>query len=178
VQNKHLYTLLDTTFTTIAVAFKQRASTTKPPLKMEKGELSINDAFEPAQTFIYKVRKDEGIKVDDAVVVESPQNGLMIVRVVAVHDAPQIDLDAPFEYKWIIQKIDRTAHDEQVDKERRFNDMMLEVERTRQREATLGNMREHLPEGSEARRLFDQAQTLLPSVPTYEAPPAAPATHS
>lgn len=186
MQNKHLYTLLDTTYTTIKVVFGKVAHT-KPRQGMEinlsSGEFRVGelDAKQP-QSWTYKVRKDSGIKVDDAVIVESPQNGLQIVRVVEVHDTPQIDLDAPFEYKWIIQRVDRTEHDEQVAKERQFNDTMLEVERTRIREETLNNMRQHLPEGSEARKLFDQAQALLPNAPLkpadFEAamrvPPAAP----
>lgn len=180
MQNKHLYTLLDSTYTTIKVVFGKVARS-KPPLKMERGEIALNETSEQS-AFTYKVRKDSGIKVDDAVIVESPQNGLQIVRVVEVHDTPQIDLDAPFEYKWIIQRVDRTEHDEQVAKERQFNDTMLEVERTRIREETLNNMRQHLPEGSEARKLFDQAQALLPTAQAkpadFEAamrvPPSAP----
>lgn len=172
MQNKHLYTLLDTTYTTIKVVFGKVARTKPSSQRDPMEELDRKDP----QSFTYKIRKDSGVKVDDAVIVESPQNGLQIVRVVEVHDTPQIDLDAPFEYKWIIQRVDRTEHDEQVAKERQFNDTMLEVERTRIREETLNNMRQHLPEGSEARKLFDQAQALLPTAPAKpETPPNAPA---
>jgi len=156
VQNRHLYTLLDMTHTTVKVAFGKVARMRSAP------PAAPQDSDQQPQTFTYKVRKDWNVSVNDAVVVESPQNGLQIVRVVEVHVAPQIDLDAPFEYKWVIQKIDRTGHDEQVAKENQFNQMMLEVERTRQREVTLNDLRTHLPEGSEARRLFEAAQQLLP----------------
>lgn len=175
MQNRHLYTLLDTTHTTIKVAFG-KAARTAPSRNRDAMEELPKSA--PEQTFTYKVRKDWNVAVDDAVVVESPQNGLQIVRVVEVHASPQIDLDAPFEYKWVIQKIDRAEHDAQVAKEHEFNQMMLEVERTRQRELTLNDLRTHLPEGSEARRLFEAAQQLLPPVPAATQAPNGGTTYN
>lgn len=171
MQNRHLYTLLDTTHTTIKVVFGKVARTKLPVKQPAAAPWTGGDKESEPESWTYKVRKDMGIQVDDAVIVDSPSNGLQIVRVVAVHDTPQIDLDAPFEYKWVIQKIDRAEHDAQVAKEHEFNQMMLEVERTRQRELTLNDLRTHLPEGSEARRLFEAAQQLLPPVP---AAPQAP----
>jgi len=156
MKQKHLFALLDQSYVTISVEFDRTARTEKRDMVRPNEERLA----ERHQRYTYKAPKDAGIAVDDAVVVESPSNGLCIVRVVEVHQTPQIDLDAPFEYKWIVQKVDRTGYDERVARERKFADMMLEVERTRQREQLMNDMRANLPEGSEARKLFDSATAL------------------
>jgi hypothetical protein len=172
VKQKHLYSLLDSSYTTVLVVFGAAVRLEAPGSPVQEEPLLagaaprrnseiLRDRDYRDRTYIYKVPKDAGVKVDDAVVVDSPSNGLTIARVVEVHSAPQIDLDAPFEYKWIVQKIDRTDYDQRIAREREFADKMLEVERVKQRESVLQDMREHLPENSEARRLFDSATQLI-----------------
>lgn len=80
---------------------------------------------------------------------------------------PQIDIDADFDYKWIVQKLDTTEYDQRVANEKVFADSMLAIERTRQRELMVQGFKDTLPEGSEARALFDRTVGAL-TAPTVE----------
>ena len=138
MKHKHLLALLQSDYTTIEVTFDQNG-----------------------KRYTYKTRLSEGIQEGDAVVVDSPSQGLVVVQVVAVHKVPKIDIDAPFTYKWIVQRVDRSSYDRTLEQEAKFADMMFEVERVRQRELLLQQFKENLPEGSAARSLFDSATSLL-----------------
>lgn len=172
MKQRHLFSLLDDSYITIKVRFLKSQGPNEPEAPAPaRPRLRQNEELVSEQLYTYKALKVTGVKVGDSVVVDSPSKGLCVVPVVEVHDTPQIDLDAPFEYKWIVQKVDRAEYDSLVDKERQFGQMMLEVERTRQREALLVDLRAHLPEGSQARKLFDNATQLITiTAPSTDAP--------
>ncbi len=156
MQQKHLLALLQTGYTTIEVVFTD-------------GHLdSLGSGRTRSKPYTYKARLEDDLKVDDVVVVDSPSKGLTTATVVDVHKAPKIDLDAPFTYKWIVQKVDRTRYDETLARESEFMDTMMEVERVHQRELLLGKFRDHMPEGSEARKMFDSATQKVIGVDVVE----------
>lgn len=138
MKNKHLISLLQTGFTTIKVEFKQGS-----------------------QQYTYKAKLSEGIKVEDRVIVDSPQDGLTVVKVVEVHLTPEIDLHAKFDYKWIVHKVDLTDYLATLAQEAEFTRTLLEVERIRQKEELLADFQKYLPEGSAARQLFDKATHMI-----------------
>lgn len=135
MKNRHLIALLQEGYSTIEVIFN--AGDTR--------------------TYTYKAWNKDKVEVGSQVIVDSPSKGLVVVEVVAVHLSPKIDLDAPWTYKWIVQKVDRTAYDEQLEREAQFETAMLEVERVRQRELLLDQFRNAFPEGSMARAVFNDA---------------------
>jgi hypothetical protein len=160
---KHLYSLLDDSYTTIKVSFS--VSDNSPDT--EHYVAPTNHSSQRA-TYTYKIAKSVGIKVHDRCVVMVP-GGLKIVRVVKVDETPDIDIDAGHDYKWVVQKIDLEAYQAQIDKEKMFADTMLQVERAKQRESLITDFKNGLPAGSQALKLFEQAtQTLVhePAVTT------------
>lgn len=166
MKHKHLFSLLDTTFTTVHVVFGG------PIVDIEEDQYDFRAPPRPAkapsapQTYVYKVPKDWNVEKNDVLVVER-NGGMNLVHVVRVDGEPDIDLDANFDYKWAVQKVDRSAYDALVEKEKGFQDTMLNVERVKQRESLLQSFRESLPEGSEARRLFEQTTASIAG-PTVE----------
>lgn len=144
MNQKHLLSLLQNDFTTVDVVF----------------ESSVQDSFGRAvsqsKAYTYKAHLKDGVQVGDKVVVDSPSKGLSVVTVVAVDKTPRIDVHAPFDYKWIIQKVDTSRYEEMLKKEEQFLEAMAEVERAHQRQRLLEKFQAHLPEGSEARLLFDK----------------------
>lgn len=80
-------------FTTVGVVFRSAASSWASHL------------------FTYKVLKRWGIKVGDRVIVEIPSGELRIVEVTQVHVKPQITGSERYRFKWIVQRINRTAYD-------------------------------------------------------------------
>jgi hypothetical protein len=134
MKQHHLLSLLQTGFITIKVQFP---STT--------------------QHYSYKARSEENIVVGDAVVVDSPRNGLVVASVVAVDERAKINTDAEYAYKWIVQKVNKEAYEALLKQEQEFLEVMQEVERENQRAIALEKFKQHLPEGTLARVKFDEA---------------------
>lgn len=157
MKHKHLLALLQEGYTTIEVTFKSddRREERRP---WDEGEARQQRA---PKRYTYKAKLADKVEVGDSVVVDSPSNGMVVVDVVAVHATPKIDLDAPFTYKWIVQKVDAEGYKRTLEQEDKFHEVMLEIERVRQRELLMQQFTANLPEGSEARKLFDDATAKL-----------------
>jgi hypothetical protein len=185
MKQKHVLSLLQTGYTTVNVYFADHKEQ-RPAAP--RGAAPAPWASEPAQawqqpqapaprTYTYKT-KDMDLKPGDRVIVESPQSntGLTIAVVHSIDPAPRIDVDADFDYKWIVQRVDMAPYNAILEAEAKFNDTLQEVERTHQREILLGKMTEHLPPNSQARTLFDAAVASFSAAfgaqPAIEAPVA------
>jgi len=205
MKHKHMFSLLDNSFTTVHVTFDNTVDDLPPGRyhmkvesidypgvasrdrarqsalhRLDRGSpeaeamtLRMRFANEdaPGQRYIYKVPKTWNVEAGDALVVLNTNNQLRIVTVVKVDTAPDIDPDADFTYKWAVGKVDLHEYNDLVNKEKRFSDSMLEIERTKQRESLVNSFRDSLPEGSEARKLFEQTTASLSPPPP---PPSAP----
>lgn len=189
MKQKHMFSLLDQTFTTVHVQIHgDKAPVPQKPRhvqRYERGDLdpeALRGAHwtPPApgvQLYTYKVPKHWGIKEGDLLVV--PTRGTVgFGNVVRVDLEPEIDVDADFTYQWAVQRVDFEMHNELVANEKKFADTLQEVERVKQRESLLESFRSSLPEGSAARALFEQTTaSLAPPIPP-QAPPSAPETES
>lgn len=136
----HLISLLQNDFTTVEVLFPNSNSsyTYKVPLSMVQ----------------------EGLKPLDMVVVPA-RSGFSVATVYTIHDSPQIDLDAPFEYRWIVQKVDTTAYDTRILREREFTESMKAIEKEKRKAEALEDFKKFLP--ADALPLLDGAVAKLNS---------------
>lgn len=150
INHNHVLSLLQEQYTTINISFDNDMTDEDPPYR-------ARNRGQQAKRYTYKARLCDNIKAGDHVIVDTPHNGLTIVVVESIDPTPNINLSAPFPYKWIVQKVDRTVYDELVRREEAFRLALVEVERQKQREAVLKDINEHLPPDSEARKLFDAA---------------------
>lgn len=152
INHNHILSLLQTGFTTVNVTFE-----TEDVVDVQQPDRAFPNRTRSRRVkeYTYKALLTDDIKAGDYVVVESPQSGLVIVQVTSVDAKPRIDLEVPFSYKWIVQKIDTARYQELLRQEQEFKDALLEVERVKQREAVMKSFQEVLPEGSEARKLFE-----------------------
>ena len=82
----HMISLLQTNYTTVKAQYLNRLGT-------------------QYKDYTYKVPLDAGVKVDDFVVVESSVTGYAVALVVKVDESPDINLDAPYQYSWIIKEL-------------------------------------------------------------------------
>lgn len=149
LNHNHILSLLQTGFTTVGVTFEVNMDADSDPT------LRTRNRNQRVKDYTYKALESDNLQVGDLVVVDSPSEGLVIVQVTRVDSKPKIDLDVPFSYKWIVQKIDRTRYDSLLKQEADFKEALVEVERVKQRETVLKSFQEHLPEGSEARKMFE-----------------------
>lgn len=121
---------------------------------LQKDFYTIGVKFDGAQVYTYKVPNKVKLEVGDYVVTKSPAAGFGIAKVVRVDVVAQIDPHANYEYKWIVQKVERDAYDAQVKLESELKKELLQVETAHQRELLVDKMSKHLPEGSDASKLF------------------------
>lgn len=196
MKQKHLFSLLDQTYTTIKVAFTDQIlpAGTYDDGRIDLGEYdsgngaartNLGEVRRKGKTppwggdrgrgYTYKVPLAWDVKEGETVIVLTPQSGLKFAHVVSVDEKPDIDVDADFDYRWAVQKVDLTEFQELTLKEQQFGAQMLEVERVKQRESLLESFRSSLPEGSAARTLFEQTTASLSPPTAPQAPPAAPA---
>lgn len=98
VKETHLLTLLQKDYTTIKVKFFDGT----PP--SDSGD------------YTYKAPHSMQLAKDDKVVVYGGAR-LKVARVAEVHEEPQIDMDAPYALKWVVQKVDLAYYEEQQARE-------------------------------------------------------------
>lgn len=121
VNTLHLITLLQKGYTTVGVVF---------PGSVKEYTYKVSDTLRTT------------LKNGDQVVVEAREE-LKVAKVARVHDAPQIDVKAPFELKWVVCRVDREAYDDQITREREAVKLLETAERKKAQEealqALLGN---------------------------------------
>jgi hypothetical protein len=194
MKQKHLFSLLDTSYTTVGVQFGRGAE--KPQAKRPKfNPLDLSPeaiaeikraeqekrnpqrpvwdpgAAEPS-LFTYKVPRAWNVEEGDQLLVLAPQDGLKVVLVVRADKDPVIDVDADFDYRWAVQKVDLTEFQALTLREQEFGVQLQEIERVKQRESLMESFRNSLPEGSAARNLFEQTTAALQAPPPPPAPEA------
>ena len=110
----HLITLLQEHYTTVGVAFDR----------------------DPATHYTCKVDKALDLKEGDLVVVPAGSS-FKVGRVARVDAEPDIDIEAPYALKWVVQKVDTTKFDEQVRRETEAMERIKVDQRAKAREAAL-----------------------------------------
>lgn len=105
---KHLASIARTGYTTISVEFPET----------------------PGRHYVYKAELPFS-PTTGMVVVASPSKGYCLARVVEIHDVPQIDVNASFDYKWIVAKVDDSRYTELVEEDKEFTKRMREHEQTK-----------------------------------------------
>tara|TARA_R110002096_G_scaffold273630_1_gene467521 strand:+ start:342 stop:737 length:396 start_codon:yes stop_codon:yes gene_type:complete len=63
-----------------------------------------------AKLYTYKTLIPDLVK-GDLVIVESPNEGFKVVTIKAVCNPAEINLDVPYDYKWVAQKLDLTDYE-------------------------------------------------------------------
>lgn len=178
MKTKHIMTLLQEGFTTIKVRFpsgrgvavtEKQATSPLPsgsapwepsrPAPTQYGmppQAPMPSQYDVSRLHTYKALMSDNVKVGDTVAVIVGKE-MLLVSVAEVHDLPQIDLDADFDYKWIVQKIDTTAYDKMAENEKQFQLAMVEVERAKQREKVKQEMEQLLIDSPIAKNIFEGA---------------------
>ncbi len=105
--------------------------------------------------YTFKADKDL-VQVGDLVVVNGT-HGPAVARVHAVDERPRIDLNAPYEYKWIMARVDGAAYQKRLDEEEKIRTVLQEAETQRVRKQLMDDLLSMYPEGSDARKLLEKA---------------------
>lgn len=131
------------------------------------------DAAMPAKCYIYKVSKELAAQLTkgDRVIIPGSDDNFIVGKVWQVHPESQIDYDAPYEYKWVVQKVDTEGYYNHMRNEANFRVALAEAEKAKQRDAIRASVLAAHDPGSEAHRIFSAALAAL----GVQAPAPAPA---
>ena len=186
MKHKHIFSLLDNTFTTVRVTYdNDAAAVTKPktlraqqapsaPPMPAWGDPADDGAFATGATYVYKIPRAWMPRVGQQAIA-LVHGRMTVVTIMQVDETPDIDIDAAYDYKWLVQLIHTTEFEELVEREKAFGAAMLEVERTKKREELVNSFRNTLEPGSAALKLFEQtAASLTVDKPAPVTPPSAP----
>lgn len=165
----HLVSLLQEGYTTIGVVFAAGAApVAKPeddfaPWYPQMAPVH-RDATAGAQIYTYKCHFE--CIVGDMVIVPPSGAGKLpsIATVVRLDSEPELNFESGVEYKWAIGRVDTSAYDNTMQRERDLIRMLRENQKKEQRAKLLASYQLSLPEDENSRKIFDQARQIgLPS---------------
>ena len=136
VNANHILSLMQENFTTVKVTFNSHA--------------------ESERQYTYKARNEMDLKEGDFCIVLA-RGRYAVVEVKKVDLVPDINLDANYEYDWIVQKVDTVNYLATLEKEKKFIDTYLAIEKEKKRQAAVEDFKKYLPEGSKGATLLIQA---------------------
>lgn len=111
----NLTSLISDNYKTIECSYDRTSVNPLTPVRGEK-------------MYTYKAPLDMDLQVGDAVIVNPPQ-GFKVVIVTKIHDAPQINPDARYEYKWIVSKVDQTQYQTRMTNEALVREKLARLKR-------------------------------------------------
>lgn len=82
---------------------------------------------------LYTYKAPLGLIEGDQVVVEMPGGHMRVLDVVKVDETPQIDVDSDIDYKWVVQKVDKTQYNELLAKEEEAKQLIIQQEMAKKR---------------------------------------------
>lgn len=119
---QHLIALLQEGYTTVEVKF----------FNMDTGN------SQGSQAYTYKVPQAlaDTLNEGDLLVVPA-RSAFAVVKVHKVHDEPQIDVKNPLALRWVVQKVDTTAYEDQTAREAEAVELVEKADRRQAQEEAL-----------------------------------------
>jgi hypothetical protein len=144
---KHILALIQNDYTTVEVAYNKDST----------------------NTYTFKALKADEITANDLVVVPANTKfDYTVAQVVAVHDEPQIDTSAPYDYKWIVGKVNLKRYAAIEEVEARFEKTLRMIERKRVQNSAIQEFTSAFPEGSAERIEIDKLMSGYSSLAQIE----------
>ena len=104
---------------------------------LQTGYTTVECTFDGGgQCYTYKAPLSMGLEKGDLVVVPA-RSKFQVVTVAEVHESPKIDVNKPFDYKWVGQKVDLSAYHDQTKREREAVEQISVAERRKAQDEAL-----------------------------------------
>lgn len=141
---------------------------------LQPGVITVEVAIPGAPRFYtYKALEAWGLEPGDEVVV--PARGMFVVGTVAeVNQHFKADLNVPFQYKWIVQKVDFTKYNNLTEADSDFVCVMEEARAKAERDAMLEVVLKDVADADRA-RMMEMVNAHVPSPVPAIAPAAVEA---
>jgi len=119
MKTSHIVSLIQTGYTTVSVHFLDKPRGLK--------------------TYTYKVLAEDAAKLSKGskVIVKSPHDEFKVVEVAEVHAEAELDLEASYNYKWIVCIVDTTKYDKLLEQEAEVTKLIDQANKARIRSTAL-----------------------------------------
>ncbi|MDO4223123.1 MAG: hypothetical protein Q4D05_03725 [Acinetobacter sp.] len=111
-------------------------------------------------SYTYKIDKAIDVQVGDWVIVPA-RDTLKIVQVVEVHDEPQLDLNAKYQYKWVVQKVDTHAYVQRLEEEERLMSVLQRLHWVEQQQKLHQRLQNAQKEDKQLSSLLSKVKSFL-----------------
>jgi hypothetical protein len=138
MKQSHIVSLLQTGYATVEVSYD-----------FPNGILTDNTLCLPVNVgrfYTFKMLLNMA-EAGDLIAVPHDKKGVTIVQVTKVHDTPQIDLDADYDYKWAVCKLDLSAYDKLITVEQKALGQLRIVEADKRRTEVLEGLKNVMGDG-------------------------------
>lgn len=122
MRQNHVVSLLQTGYTTVQAVYNID---------------DLEGSFSKRYTF--KVLNDMNVKVGDICVVQT--SGYSLVRIINVHDEPNINLDSEFDYKWVVDKVNLERYKNIITVEKEMLKQLNAIEAKKRRQEVLEGLK-------------------------------------
>lgn len=95
---------------------------------------TVGVVYRGTGTKCYTFKTLEDFEVGDFAIVMNTRNEPEVVRIKELHDVPQIDLSAPYAYKWLVSKVNLEAYEQQLKKDNELTDHIRKMQQERCRD--------------------------------------------
>ena len=169
MKQHHILNAMQNNFTTIEIKFLNNDNVDFP-VDVEDADGNsllkvpgwISQPIDSRKAYTYKALRDT-CEVGDYVNILAPGSTLKVGVITEVHEAPLINFEADFEYKWIVGKIDLRAYADNLIHETELIRKFAAIERNHQRNAAMLKVRENFEGDSKMLAAFDQVAALVNS---------------
>ena len=94
--------------------------------------------------YTYKAPKHWEFVEGDEVVVNSPIDGNVVTVVTRVDEVPKLHIDSPFQYKWVVCKVNMDAYNSFKEKEDALKEEVEKLQHKAKRERALSELMDSL----------------------------------
>lgn len=145
--------LLQKPFITVGAVFEDDVSVDEI---LHKGTDNAYQGF----CYTFKAEVDNNLQVGDYAIVHA-NHALKIVKIVQVHDTPNIDINAKFEYKWVIQKIDFANFKQRLDEQKQLENLLNALQITERKNALVDRLNQASQKDKTFANLLNQIKQTL-----------------
>jgi len=95
-----------------------------------------------SKIYKYKVPNEIKIEIGDYIIVrvEGREPEIKVTKVFEVHDGNATDPNAPFKYKWIVQKVELGNYEERLTNDKKLTELVAELKNRKARQSIIDDI--------------------------------------
>lgn len=145
--------LLQQNYTTVSAVYLNEIEI-EEILSLAEGEI-VSDYY---KAYTFKANLDLQLKVGDFAVVHS-RNALQVVQITQVDAQPNLDLNASFQYKWVVDKVNIQAFKQRMQEQKQFELLLKQLDYVEQQHQLVERLEQASQKDSKLAELWQKLKS-------------------